>query len=202
MTFFIFLEFSPQPDPKFSPNKLKIITYSHESYRYLLERSDKPCLLIFYLIPYHYCWKLPPKCLFIFFGIFWPKFWLKIFPKFSWNGILFALMMPLLSGIDLTFLIFSSFISKKIKKKKKKKKKNWNQKCAKTIGNSYFCPINHLLVVWKSAIMDFTHGQVQKKLMDRKNISFQKVFFFANTWGLIELYMFLYNEWLFTARNF
>ena len=66
------------------------------------------------------------------------------------------------------------------------------KKSAKTIGNSCFCLINHLLAVWKSVMMDNTHDQVKKKkkkIKDIKNlISFQKHFiFFENLWDLVEL---------------
>ena len=59
------------------------------------------------------------------------------------------------------------------------------KKSAKTIGNSCFCRINHLLAVWKSAMMDNTHDQVQNILFFWKNVRFSWV-------------MCLCNEWLFT----
>ena len=61
------------------------------------------------------------------------------------------------------------------------------KKSAKTIGNSCFCLINHLLAVWKSAMKDNTHDQVQKKKKKKKKkkknyiknlIKFKKNFIF------------------------
>ena len=74
------------------------------------------------------------------------------------------------------------------------------KKSAKTIGNSCFCLINHLLAVWKSVMMDNTHDQVQKKkkkkIKDIKNLkSFKKHFIFFWKFVRFSWVMCLCNEW-------
>ena len=75
------------------------------------------------------------------------------------------------------------------------------KKSAKTIGNSCFCRINHLLAVWKSAMMDNTHDQVQKK--KKKNQGYKKFnklsktfYFFEKMWDLVELCVCVMSDFL------
>ena len=72
----------------------------------------------------------------------------------------------------------------------------WKKKSPKTIGDSYFNPKNNQFLVWQSAIVNHTHNQGQKSFnnIDRKFNSFQTVIFFEKSSDLVELCIFLYNE--------